>query len=62
MLHFQENKLAVIGGGTLEDAARRVMAYLIGNNLSMQFNWEGQLGWKNAFNALLSTSVITRKC
>ena len=68
MLRFQENKLAVLGGGTLKDAVRRVMGYLVTNALSMQFNWEGRLGWKNAdmtpkraFNALLLTSVITRK-
>ena len=57
-----------IGGGTLKDAVRRVMGYLVTSALSMQFNWEGRLGWKNtehtskhAFNALLLTSVITHK-
>ena len=35
-----KNKLAVIRGGTLKDGVLIVMAHLITNNMSMQFNQE----------------------
>ena len=62
---FQENKLAILGGGTLKDSVRRVMTHLVTNSLSRLYNWEGRLGWKSvdsiqkrAFSGLLLTSVI----
>ena len=63
---FQENKLAMLGGGTLKDSVRRVMSHLLTNTLSWLYNWEGRLGWKSAdaiqkraFSGLLLTRVIT---
>jgi len=49
--------LGLIGGLTVKDTTRRVMAELMTNGLAMQFNFFGH-GGKHAFGKMILKDVI----
>jgi len=50
-------QLGIIGGMTVKDTTRRVMAALFTNTLAMQFNFKGH-GQKHAFVDLQLKDVV----
>ncbi|KAJ8941911.1 hypothetical protein NQ314_010256 [Rhamnusium bicolor] len=47
---LQVRRLAALGGSGIEGVARRIMKYLMANQLGIQFNWKGRynkVGFEN---------------
>ncbi|KAJ8966724.1 hypothetical protein NQ314_003341 [Rhamnusium bicolor] len=40
--HIMVRRLAALGGSGIEGVTRRIMKYLMANQLGIQFNWKGQ--------------------
>lgn len=57
MLRFQIKELARIGGYTVKDLTKSILARVLDNELAMSFSWEGAKG-KRKFKHLRFATVV----